>query len=197
MQFPNSEAESTLHQRILASDPVGPADLFAHFVEPLMSALRHDLRCDSENARDSSIDALFDYLRSPTAYDPNRGRLCTFLTQIAKHKAVDRIRSRSAEVRREQEFSSFVEVRESAPNEKMERSVEAGKLWGKIEQVVENEQDRLALALILDGERSTEALAEALGIEATTALERQRAVKRHRDRLMKILERLGEKLRDE
>ena len=79
----------------------------------------------------------------------------------------------------------------------MERSAEAQKLWQKIEQVVQDERDRLALALILDGERSTDALAETLGIKAETPLERQRAVKRHRDRLVKILERLGEKLRDE
>jgi RNA polymerase sigma-70 factor (ECF subfamily) len=197
MQFPNFEAEITFHQRILAGDPIAPADLFAHYVGPLMSVIRHDLRCDAENARDSSIDALFDYLRSPTTYSPERGRLCTFLTQIAKHKALDRIRARSAEARREQEFSSLVEVRGSAPNEKMERSAEAHRLWQRIEQVVKDERDRLALALILDGERSTDALAETLGIEAETPLERQRAVKRHRDRLMKILGRLGEKLRDE
>ena len=197
MRFPSSEAESTLHQRVLAGDPVASADLFAHFVEPLMSAIRHDLRCDAEIATDSSIDALFDYINSPSTYSPDRGRLCTFLTHIAKHKAVDRIRARSAETRREQEFSSLVEVRESAPNEKMERSAEAQKLWQKIEQVVQSERDRLALALILDGERSTDAIADALGIHASTQLERQRAVKRHRDRLLKILDRLGEKLRDE
>lgn len=197
MLFPNSESEIALHQRILAGDPVAPTDLFAQFVDPMMSALQHDLRCDAENARDSSIDALFDYLRSPATYSPDRGRLGTFLTQIAKHKAIDRIRARSAEARREQEFSSLVEVRESAPNEKMERSVEAQKLWQKIEQVVEDVRDRLALALILDGERSTDALADTLGVKADTPLERQRAVKRHRDRLMKILERVGEKLRDE
>jgi RNA polymerase sigma-70 factor, ECF subfamily len=197
MQFPSSEVENTLHRRVLAGDPVAPVDLFAHFVEPLMSAVRHDLRCDDDNARDSSVDALFDYLRSPSIYSPGRGRLCTFLTQIAKHKAVDRIRARSAEARREQEFSSVVEVRESAPNEKMEQSAETQKLWRKIELVVQDERDRLALALILDGERSTDVLAETLGIKTETPMERRRAVKRHRDRLMKILERLGEKLRDE
>lgn len=116
MKFPNSEAESTLHQRVLAGDPVAPADLFAQLVEPLMSAVRHDLKCDPENARDSAIDALFEYLGSPEAYSPDRGRLCTSLTQVAKHNAIDRIRARSAEARREQEFGTVVEVRESAPN---------------------------------------------------------------------------------
>lgn len=197
MTFPNAAIERILHQRVLAGDPVAPADLFAQLVEPLISAVRHDLKCDPENARDSAIDALFEYLGSPEAYNPDRGRLCTFLTQVAKRNAIDRIRARSAEFRREQEFSTVVEVRESAPNEKMERSAEAQRLWERIEQAVQNERDRLALALILEGERSTEALADALGIQAVTQLERQRAVKRHRDRLLKVLERLGENLRDE
>lgn len=197
MLFPSLEAESTLHQRVLAADPIAPADLFAHLVEPLMNAVRRDLKCDSENARDSAIDALFEYLHSPRAYNPERGRLCTFLTQVAKHKALDRIRARSAEARREHEFGTLVEVRESAPNEKMERSAEAQRLWHRIQQVVQDERDRLALALILDGERSTDALADALGIQADTQPERQRAVKRHRDRLIKTLDRLGAKLRDE
>ena len=197
MKFPSPEVEVTLHQRVLAADPVAPADLFAHLVEPLVRVVQHDLGCDPDTARDSAIDALFDYLSAPAAYQQDKGRLCTFLVQIAKHKAIDRIRTRSAEVRREREFGSLVEVREPAPNEVMERSAEAQELWQKIERVVPDGRDRLALALILDGERSTETLAEALGIQDLTPLERQRDVKRHRDRLVKTLERLGAKLRDD
>jgi RNA polymerase sigma-70 factor (ECF subfamily) len=197
MQFPNLQAETALHERVMAADPIAPADLFAQFTEPLMSAIRHDLRCDAEIARDSAIDALFDYLRSPSAYKRDKGRLCTFLTQAAKHKAIDRVRARAAEARRDQEFTSIVELQQLAPNEEMERSAEAQELWRKIEQVVQDDQDRTAVALILDGERSTDALAEALGIRGLTPLERRRTVKRHRDRLMKTLERLGARLRNE
>lgn len=197
MQFPSSEVEITLHERVLGADPIVPADLFAELIEPLMGAIRHDLGCDPECASDSAIDALFNYLNSPGTYRQEKGRLCTFLVQIAKHKAIDRIRARSAEARREREFGSVVAVREIAPNEQMERSAEAQELWQRIEQIVQDDRDQLALALILDGERSTETLAEALGIQAPTQLERQREVKRHRDRLLKILERLGAKLRNE
>jgi len=79
----------------------------------------------------------------------------------------------------------------------MERVVEARELWQKVERALQDERDRAALALILDGERSTEALAEALGLQGLPQLERQREVKRHRDRLVKVLERLGARLRDE
>jgi hypothetical protein len=43
MQFPISEVEITLHQRVLADDATASADLFALYVEPLISAVRHDL----------------------------------------------------------------------------------------------------------------------------------------------------------
>jgi RNA polymerase sigma-70 factor, ECF subfamily len=197
MQFPSSQVETALHERVLAADPIAPVDLFAQVTDPLISAIRHDLQCDAEIARDSAIDALFDYLHTPAAYKPDKGRLCTFLTQVGKHKAIDRIRARSAEARREQEFVALVELGQSAPNEEMERSAEALALWHQIEQVVQDGRDRKALALILDGERSTDALAEALGIHGLTQLERQREVKRHRDRLLKTLERLGARLHDE
>jgi RNA polymerase sigma-70 factor, ECF subfamily len=197
MRFPTRQNESALHERVVAADPVASADLFAAFMEPLVAAIRADLQCDQDTARDSAIDALFEYLERPSVYKPAKGRLSTFITQIGKRRGIDRLRARSAEARREQEFGAIVELRTPAPNEEMERSAEAQKLLEKIEQVVGNARDRAALALILDGERSTDALAKALCIDGLPQLERQREVKRHRDRLIKVLDRLGARLRDD
>jgi len=197
MRFPTPQNESDLHERVVAADPVASADLFASFMEPLVAAIRADLQCDQDTASDSAIDALFEYLHTPSAYKQSKGRLSTFITQIGKRRAIDRLRTRSAEARREEEFGAIVELRAPAPNEEMERSAEAQKLWEKIEEVVRDERDRAALALILDGERSTDELARALGIDGLAQLERQREVKRHRDRLMKVLDRLGARLRDD
>lgn len=195
--FPTRQDEAALHERVLAADPVASADVFAAFVDPLVAAIQRDLRCDSDTARDSAIDAIFEYLGAPSSYQPSKGRLSTFLAHITKRRATDRIRARSAEARRKQEFGSVVELRASAPKEEMERAVVARELWHKVEQALKDDGDRAAVALILDGERSTEALAEALGIHGLPQLERQREVKRHRDRLVKVLERLGARLRDE
>jgi len=197
VSFPTRQDEAALHERVLATDPVAPVDVFTAFVDPLVAAVQRDLRCDPDTARDSAIDAVFEYLGSPSTYQQAKGRLSTLLAQITKRRATDRIRSRSAEARREQEFGAIVELRAPAPKEEMERAVEARELWQKVEQAVEDDRDRAALALILDGERSTEALAEALGIQGLSQLERQRQVKRHRDRLVKTLERLGARLRDD
>jgi RNA polymerase sigma-70 factor, ECF subfamily len=197
VRFPPPHDEVALHGRIVGEDPVAPADLLAALTEPLTSVVRRDLGCDLETARDAAIDALFEYIAKPSIFSPDKGRLSTFIVQIAKRSAVDRLRARSAEELREQEFSAIVELRVVAPNEEMERSAEAEGLWQKIKQAVQDDRDRMALSLILDGERSTDALASALGIQGLPQLERQREVKRHRDRLMKVLERLGLRLQDE
>jgi RNA polymerase sigma-70 factor (ECF subfamily) len=197
MGFPTRENEAALHDRVLANDPLAPADVFEAFVDPLAAAVLRDLRSDPDVARDATIDAIFEYLGSPHTYQEAKGRLGTFLAQIAKRKAIDLLRARSAEVRREHEFSSVVELRALAPNEEMEQAAEAHELWRKIEQAVQNERDRTVLMLILDGERSTDALAEALELHGLSQPERRREVKRHRDRLIKVLERFGAKLRDE
>lgn len=131
--FPTRQDEAALHERVLATDPVASADVFAAFVDPLVAAIQRDLRCDSDTARDSAIDAIFEYRGAPSSYHPSKGRLSTFLAHITKRRATDRIRARSAEARRKQEFGSVVELRASAPKEEMERAVVARELWHKVE----------------------------------------------------------------
>lgn len=197
MGFPTLQEEADLHERVLAADPVASVDVFSALMTPLMAVLRRDLQCDEDQAWDSAIDAVFEYLEAPSVYNAHRGRLSTFVTQVAKRRAIDRIRARSAESRREKEFGTLVELRTPAPKEEMERTLEAQQLWKKVEEVIGDQRDRRALALILDGERSTEALAEVLGLDHLSVPDRRREVKRHRDRLMKVLERFGERLRDD
>lgn len=72
--------------------------------------------------------------------------------------------------------------------------IETRELWRKVEEAVLSERDRRALCLIISGERSTDVLAEALELADLPPSERRRQVKQHRDRLVKILERLGERL---
>jgi RNA polymerase sigma-70 factor (ECF subfamily) len=155
-----------------------------------------ELRCDEDQAHDSAIDAVFAYLGAPRNYQNERGRLTTFLSNIAKKRAIDRLRSRSAASKREEAFAQSVELSRSAPNERIDVEVEARRIWKMVESTVSEKRDRDALRLILAGEGSTVALAEALGVSGLSDVDRQREVKRNRDRLLKVLERLGGQLRD-
>lgn len=194
MSFPVAAEELALHERLLAADPVASADVFQAFMDPLSDALRNDLRCPDDDAHDSAIDAILAYVEQPTRYSSGKGRLATYLMDIAKKRAIDRIRSRTSTQRREEGYAAVVELQAANPKEKLEVAVEAKELWRKVETAVPDERDRQAIKLILAGERSAEAFAEALGITATSALDVRRQVKQHRDRLVKVLERLGERM---
>ncbi|CAN96317.1 ECF-family RNA polymerase sigma factor [Sorangium cellulosum So ce56] len=191
MAFPVPSDEIALHERVLARDPVAPVDVFQDLMDPLSSAIRHDLPCCTEDeAYDSSVDAVLAYLGQPEKYDRTRGRLSTYLLDIAKKKSIDRLRARSAAERRDETYAALVEVRGTDPKQTMEAKVEARQLWEMVEGVLPQERDRQAIALILSGESSTDVLAEALGLTGMPAAELRRRVKQHRDRLMKVLERL-------
>ncbi len=194
MAFPVPADELALHERVLAGDPVAPVDVFQGMMDPLAEALRRDLPCTEDEAYNSGVDAVLAYLEEPGRYDRSRGRLSTYLMNIAKKRAIDRLRSRSSAERRDDRYAAAVELRGSNPKDVMEAEVEAQELWQRVEEAVPNERDRRVLKLILAGERSTAALAEALEITGLSPLEQRRQVKQHRDRLLKVLERLGSRL---
>ena len=157
---------------------------------PATAALTHDLGCSTDDAYDSAVDAILVYLDDPSKFDRNKGRLSTYLVAIAKRKAIDRLRSRTAKRRREIAFAEIVELQATDPNDEMQLTIEASQIWQIVEQQICSDTDRNALKLILAGERSTNVLANAMGITGRPG-EIQAEVKRNRDRLLKILERLG------
>jgi hypothetical protein len=65
MTFPSPAEELVLHKRVLAEDPLAPADVFQALMGPLSEALRRDLPCTDDEAYDSGIDAVFAYLEAP------------------------------------------------------------------------------------------------------------------------------------
>jgi len=191
MGFPALAAELELHERVLQEDPVAPAEVFRDFMEPVLRILMEEDRCNADDAHDSAIDALFAYLRAPERYDRRRARLSTYLIHAARRRAMDRRRSSEARTRREREFAVTVDLRSRNPKDVMDAAVEAGQAAELLETVKLSERERQFLGLILQGESSTERLAEVLGKASLPEDERRREVKRHRDRLMKQLERLG------
>ena len=195
-RFPDREAENGLHGRVVSGDATASVDVFQEYVDALAATVARDLGCAEDDAHDAAIDAVYAYLDDPVRYQAERGRLATFLSNIAKKRAIDSLRSQSSGAEREKKFAQAIELSTPAPNAQMEDEVEARRIWEMIEATVTEERDRDALQLILAGERSTATLAGALGLSVLPDLDRRREVKRNRDRLLKILERLGVKLRD-
>ncbi|MCP3098439.1 sigma-70 family RNA polymerase sigma factor [Myxococcus sp. K15C18031901] len=192
MSFPTQAEEQALHERVLARrlDPVATRDVFEAFTEPIIGILCKQRGQTREDARDATIDVIYSYLNHPERFDPQRARLSTYLTQSAKKRVLDFFRSSEARQRREQEFGGVFELRAMTPKESMEITVEARLAVERLERALTQEKDRTFLKLVLEGERSTHILAEAMGLPASTEAENRREVKRNRDRLMKLLGRL-------
>ncbi|MBZ4423221.1 RNA polymerase sigma factor [Myxococcus sp. RHSTA-1-4] len=191
MSFPTQAEELALHERVLKKDPVAPVEVFQVFMDPILAALGRKDRREREEAYDAIIDVLYSYLNSPERYTAQKGRLSTYLTQAARNRLMDQYRSAEARHRREQEFGKVFELGARSPKESLELSVEARRAVLRLEQSGLQKEDRAMLGLVLQGERSTVVLAEAIGLGSMPEDDRQREVKRHRDRLMKRLARLG------
>jgi RNA polymerase sigma-70 factor (ECF subfamily) len=191
MSFPTLAEELALHERVLRRDPVASVDVFQVFMPPIIAALSRKRGRPPEDIYDSVIDVLISYLRNPERFIAQKGRLSTYLTQAARKQVLDRHRSAEARRRREQEFGGTFELRAMAPKESLEISVEARLAVRRLERYKLPEEDRALLELVLEGERSTLVMAEAIGKASLPEDDRKREVKRHRDRLMKRLARFG------
>lgn len=191
MRVPSRAEELALHNRVLQGSRVATVDVFKTYM-PLLrrELLRKEARGQKDDARDSATDALFAYLKKPERFAPAQGRLFTYLLHIARRRAVDRHRKRTTLQRHDDEFAEVVELQAPSPNEEMERHAEVSLILKRLEKLDLSQRDLATLLLICQGERSTLRLAEALGLRELPEEELRREVKRHRDRLMKRLERL-------
>ncbi|QSQ24123.1 hypothetical protein JY651_03865 [Pyxidicoccus parkwayensis] len=174
------------------TDPMASVDIFQKYSARIVRRLIAELRCSDDTAFDSTIDAIFSYLQQPERYDPNRGRLETYLLQSARNKATDRMRSESARARRELAFAGVAELQTRSPKEELELSVEAKSALDLLASKGGlSDKDLATLRLLLLGEGSTKEVAKAMGLESLSEEALRLAVKRQRDRLMKRLERFG------
>ncbi len=191
MGNPMQERENALHARILRKESVAYKEAFELFMGPIISTVIRARRCSPEEARDAAIDVLMDYLEAPERFDPDRGNLLSYLTQSAKNTVTDWYRSTLRRVLREENFGVLFEIVGRSPKDSLEDAVEARRIVDRIEKSDLGVIDRAVLAHILLGERSTQRLGEVLGLSHLPTLDVQREVKRHRDRIIKWLQRFG------
>ncbi|MBU8897912.1 sigma-70 family RNA polymerase sigma factor [Corallococcus sp. H22C18031201] len=198
MRYPSRTVASLLHERMLQRDPVATVDVLQSFMDPIRKALERRLSCSADDAHDSTIDALMSYLAAPEHFDASRGTsLGAYLTQAALKKAVDRWRKETARGQRELKFANVVELQARAPNDLMERYVEASQAVTRLAPPRMPERDWALLRDVLQGESSTQEMAVVLRLPLGPEHERRREVKRHRDRVMKRVARLGREDRDD
>ena len=198
----NRQAEFLeLHNRLLSDDPVATNDIFEVFAPELERHLRIQfpnlwVGVDPNIYLSAAFDALTDYFKNPSRYDPSKSGLMTYLRMVAKRDMQNLLRKEERHTSRRTPLDS-VEFTQSDGNDVSERvaeEIDGRRMIEKLRQGM-TPVERTVFSLMLEGERSSAAAAEAMGIGHLPSQEMAREVKRVKDRIKKRAQRSGIALR--
>ena len=190
-----------LHARLVAGDRVA-SDELAEFVLPEVAdrlGRQWPTLAGSDAVHDAAVEVFVAYLREPERYDPSRSNLVSWLQMQAHGDLTNDYRSpkRSFHQRRVALLREGVEGEDFARNLHLVKSddypsdVERGALDDAL-TALDDDRDRRLLALLLDGDTSTETAAVVLGISHLPLDEQRNEVKKNKDRIKaKVKRRLG------
>jgi DNA-directed RNA polymerase specialized sigma24 family protein len=180
----------SLHFRALDGDPVALNDLCDALLVPLVERLGRRYKSTCPHLVEQSVhEALIEYIKCPARYDPGRGPLPHFLYLAALADLKNALRREAKHHRGRVEG---VELRLVEGNTEEGTALD-GLVWAE-EWAARQEQLRMlretcspgeeaVLDLMLAGERSTAAFAEALRLAHLPAEEQVAEVKRVKDRI--------------
>lgn len=201
--MPSEAWSHEIHARLLAGDLTAPAELLEEVFAPLKRALHRRNRGlpDDHFIDDAVTGALFDYIKKPERFDPDKASLLGYLEMASQGD----LKNALAKDRRWQKKHTTLEAVElHARDGKREKkgpdivtTLEAERIGRLLVEHFDDQKDLEMAELIIAKERSTEAFAAILDIEGLPVTEQRREVKRHKDRIKKRLKQLGERIRGE
>lgn len=136
------------------------------------------------------------YLKRPEQYDPSKRSLLGFLAMAAEGD----LRNALAKIKRRTKIEVSMEnvdlqVPDGNNDVGSALDIDEEQIRGGIQALFPDPLDQSMASLVLEGERSTKAYAQVLGIEGLPLAEQRVEVKRHKDRIKKKLERYGKEIR--
>jgi RNA polymerase sigma-70 factor (ECF subfamily) len=201
----------TAHKRLLGGDRVASEELATLLLRPLVERLEHRWPgwAHTEMLYDAAVDVFLDYVAAPERFDLERKTLLGWL-ELAAHRDLTN-RYRSARQRRAIELvptSSIGDAERPAielppgarpvglarvsPDPADAERLDALDVWRRIRHVFPDEREReLVWACWVEGERSSDRLAEILGVGHLPVEQRRRRVKDARDVAKRRLRRMG------
>lgn len=187
-----------VHRRLLAGDVTASSDLFREVHAALTAAVfkRTAPGLSWEAATDRATDAIVEYAKSPGRFDPSRSGLFGYLLLIARRDALNVVRSEQTGRKRD---GWLVELSVSDGNtveEAPDLRLDAARILTDHQaELVRDDGDEAILRLYLQGEKDTEAYANALGLTGVPPADQRKIVKTRKDRLEQRLRRLREVLK--
>jgi RNA polymerase sigma-70 factor (ECF subfamily) len=166
----STDWEQTVRQRLIAHEEQALAELydqFGSFVYGLAARVISDRRA----AEDVTQDVFLYVWEHPEAFEPERGRLRTFLGTLAHRRSVDHVRREEARRRRSERDAAMTT---SVPDvdEMAMALVSAERVRAEVERLPAEQRQAIELAYF--GGRTYRQVADELGIPEGTAKSRLR-----------------------
>lgn len=198
----NDHHSITLHQLVQSGDTLALAKLYDEYGENIVNVLRIDFN-DLAKKDDSYLfeavnQAFMGYYSNPNTFDPTQKTLKNFLILAAKRdlqniieknkKHVGKLKALT-DVEVEENIWNRIEENTHLPDAEIIQSESISLVNQELRNYFKNECDFELAKMILRGERETEAYAAILQIETLEKAEKQEEVKKHKDRIKKVLDR--------
>lgn len=188
-----------LHQQLLSGVSLTATSQIAEaFLSPLLRLLRRKFKNVKDQALidDAVEDALQNYFAQPEQFDPARASLATYLHLRAKTYLLNKIgREKTLQDQFVVEVDASetvytVETQDDVSVEEwlIEHETESG-ITEQLQRIISDPVDFEIVMLMIEGVRETSVYAQVLNITGLTSEEQTQTVKRHKDRLKKLVQR--------
>lgn len=144
---PVTDAE--LMARLVAGDRQALADAYRRHGGRVLAVANAVLR-DQSAAEDVCQDVFVRLSRQPQRFDGKRASLGTYLTVVAHGRALDRLRSDRARVRREEQQSRFAPCTSEDAGDQAVASSMAAAIWAAVSALPVHEAEAVRLAYFGD-----------------------------------------------
>jgi DNA-directed RNA polymerase specialized sigma24 family protein len=203
---PPRERQEQQHQRLLLKDPVAFAEICEGVLPHLVSFLGHQFpQHDAHMCEMVAIDCLLAYQQKPDQFDPVKLSLFAYLRMAARRDMLNAIDKQQRRDRRlydiedPQVQSQLPE--QGSPDEEFDLTGWlAQRTDYSLQEILEklsadlSMTDKQVLMLMLDNVRETERYAQVMAITHLEELEQRQTVKRAKDRIVKKLQRFGQRI---
>jgi RNA polymerase sigma-70 factor (ECF subfamily) len=194
-----SDKERELHQLILTGDDLALSKLYVLYGKSVINKLKGLYsKTDLTYIQEAVNDGLFGYFRNPKTFDPEKNTLLRFL-EIAAERDLLNILQKEKKHLQTKKAPQNVELEEVFWNSivREEKTTDGQLIHKESIEIVnkelaihfDTERDLKLAKLVLSGERETDVFSTVLEIEKLTVEEQRKEVKKHKDRIKKVLER--------
>lgn len=197
---PPPECLDDLHRRLLAGDPIAPAELAELAIEPLTQELRHGRgrQRDETHAIDAATDAVFDLSKHPESFDPSAMAVWSFLCMAARRNLANiflKERRHAGRIFRFADVALPTSARNQGGVTPLDGLADAERAQKRLAELASGPMSSISpeelavLRLLADGERDTVRFAVVMGCADRPVDEQRLLVKQTKDRLLKRLKR--------